>query len=165
MGSAWQGKVNKQRGEAAEQIAEFALRAYGIDTIHQIHTGWKVVEWIDRRRNVAVVVPFKRVSGDRFARNPNTGQMILIEVKSHDADTLPYSFLKSHQHDALKESVQEGGVSLLVWVCYHDVFVLDYGQMMDDFRPRTSLKRETCERLYEWQGVIDERQKYDEGGC
>ncbi len=135
---------NRKQGNAGEDIAAIRLRQLGVEMVERIQTGWGIVR--GARGQVTSAYPLAKVSGDFRGILPN-GRSVLAEVKTTDG-TLPYSQLEAHQHLALREHSDFGGLSLLVWIHDGQVSVMVYP--VDGFVPRTSIK---ASDIVEWEGV------------
>lgn len=151
------GRRSVKAGKQGEDVATMQLRLLGLQMIDVIHTGWQVVRWINRAEDTAVVVPAQRVRGDRAAIVPGTGQRVLAEVKSFDEDRFVWSRLEAHQHQSLAQNAELGGLSLVVWVRYGEVLVMEYTSLREaGWKPGKGVSLEVARRCV-WPGV-DERQ-------
>lgn len=134
------GTLSQKRGDAGEDIAALQLSLSGFEMVEKIHTGWRIIRWLDRTKMIAHVVPFKKVSADYNAIYPRTGQRVLVEVKTNDKIRLTYTTLKEHQHLRLQENITYGGISLLIWVNWGTVHVMDYSKLTQQgFKKRSSI--------------------------
>jgi hypothetical protein len=111
-----QGKRNKRNGDFAEALAVEALRRAGFRCVEPIRTGW-----IIKRHGVQIVgaVPLDKVSGDIKAIAPG-GRAVHCEVKYVPDGNLCWSVFtrkgKDHQIRCLNETVEAGGLGLVVWI-------------------------------------------------
>ena len=135
---------NRKQGNAGEDIAAIRLRQLGVEMVETIEVGWGIIRGTTGK--IIHTYPLKKVSGDFRGILPN-GRSVLAEVKTTDG-TLPYSQLEAHQHLALREHHEWGGLSLLVWVHDGTVSVMVYP--VAGFVPRTSIK---AADVVEWEGV------------
>jgi len=135
-----QGARNKLMGAHGEAIAKRALINMGFRCINQIATPSKL------NRRTGKVVYSAAVTGDYFAVGPE-GVSVLVEVKTHNEDTLPYSFLKPHQHKDLHDHDMAGGLTYLIWVHDRIPHVIPWPVL--GFVPRSSFKIEQARRLCE----------------
>lgn len=73
------------------------------------------------------MIPVKKVEGDLRAVCPETGQSVLVEVKTR-GPKLSLSFFEDHQKNALSIHHAWGGISLVAWVNdqVDEVFLLDW---------------------------------------
>lgn len=106
-------KVVKQ-GAAGEEVARVVLEQLGLVRIQKIETGFKVVRWIDQKKNIGIVFPFRSVAGD-FTAMDITGRSFLIEVKTKNDKNLTWTSFAEHQIESLNDHAQYG-VSLVVFV-------------------------------------------------
>lgn len=135
-------------GEVGETIARYALTARGFRMVEKIETGWKIVQWIERARGIARIVPIAKVSADWTAVVPDAGTRVLAEVKTYDRESFIWSLLKSYQHDRLAENESFGGISLVVWVRGSDAHIMRYGDLREaGFRKGRGIDVETARRL------------------
>jgi hypothetical protein len=149
----WRGAVNQKRGYITEELAHAQLERLGVHMVDKLHTGWRLVRWIDRRRKLAQVAPHVKVRGDHTGILKG-GRRVLAETKSHDGDTLPFGTLKKHQHAALTENAQLGGLSLVVWIT-DTLWVMDYSLLVaDGWEKYKSIDADRAARC-EWRGVRD----------
>lgn len=111
-------------GKAGQNIARSVLHGLGLEFIEQIGTPVKLVPYRQSmRRDVYQVIWGERVAGDHRAMLPD-GRSVLIEVKTIRDRNLQWSDLRQHQPDKLQEHANWNGLSLLVWVHDHGVFVM-----------------------------------------
>lgn len=131
-----QAKASQQLGADGEQVAENALRAYGVRMVEQIATPYAIT---DRRPDGFVRIKRSaKVSGDRRGvMGDGTGRRVLAEVKATSGDRILWSRLEDHQVRALDENNRLGAVSLLVVVFDRQAFVLRWP--VEGFLPRTSI--------------------------
>lgn len=111
------GRGNRNQGEVGQHIARYILSQMGLGMIEPIHTPWKVLfKTVGGRRKVVDAFPLEKVSGDFRPIAPG-GRSVLVEVKSRTTrDTFRWSDLEPHQHRALQEHYDWGGLSLVCWV-------------------------------------------------
>lgn len=149
------GRINRRQGEAGESIAKYQLRVLGVCQLEDLHNHWRLIRWVDQKRMVAQVAAASKVAGDLMGILPG-GRRVLAEVKDCDEDTLPYSRLKPHQHDNLKQNADLGGLSLIIWVRYGQPLVIDYSLLADlGYGPRGSISLGIAAAA-EWKGVRNE---------
>ncbi|MEE9905534.1 MAG: hypothetical protein K4305_08950 [Chlorobium sp.] len=145
------GRRNRQQGAWAEELAAEALRRLGFQCVEPIHTGFQVVRSGGR---ITGAFPMEKVSGDIKAIAPG-GRSVHCEVK-YQPD--PYQNLtwsmftrkrKSHQIKALNDTVDAGGIGLVVWVRgYTEVCVLQWP--IDGFGPGKGITWEqACDAMVE----------------
>lgn len=148
------GKRSQTLGEIGERLARIALEQMGVEFVERIHTGYKLLGWLNPAQRIARVAPVARVSGDFRGIIPG-GRSVLAEVKTrtkHD-DRLLFSDLKQHQRAALSRHNYFGGLSLLIWIAAdggfidteRDLFVLQWP--VDGFVARKPLTRERARLL------------------
>lgn len=102
-------------GQIGEQVAEVALVNAGFNRIKKIETGWKVLRWINIKKRIAVVIPFKSVQGDFTAVTPS-GKHCLIEVKTtRNNRNLRLSDFEKHQIIELNDNAKVA-LSFVVYV-------------------------------------------------
>lgn len=109
----WQGYKNRASGELGEKLVSLALQKMGFRMVEKVATPWRV---IFKNHRPIHAFPVEKVSGDFRAIEPSTGRQVLVEVKTHDADTLPWSSFQPHQIHALQENSDCKGLSLMAWV-------------------------------------------------
>lgn len=112
------GRINKQIGQAAENVAEIQLRGLGIET-EQIETGWRVLRRPRPDGQGTAIVdarPLAKVLGDIFGVQDGCGRAVLVEVKHDDGDRLSLSELKPHQRDNLLRWHRRGALCCVAWV-------------------------------------------------
>jgi hypothetical protein len=103
---------------------------------------WRVVKWLKPYRGgspgTAKVIPEgrQRFESDWRAIEPKTGRSVFVEVKSRE-DKLLHSDLKEHQRALLDKHRENGGLSLVVWVSFAGVHVLEWP--VEGFEEGTSL--------------------------
>ena len=138
------GKRNQSKGVVGECIAARVLKSMGLRCIRAIYTGWTIKR--NREGKIVGASPTGQVAGDYNAVAPG-GISVLVEVKKKDEDRLVYSTLEPHQHKALYDHHEAGGISLLVWVHENIPYVMRYP--IDGFKPRSSIKIEEARWLTE----------------
>jgi len=145
------GRRSQRAGDIGETIAEMTLRMKGLKLVADMPTPFKVVaRKVFRNTEWVRIIYSAKVQGDIRAVVPG-GRSVLAEVKAHENDRLIYSKLKYHQVDALTRHHEEGGLSLLVWITYGNVFTMLWP--IPGFKPRTSIKMEDAHK-WEWEGVV-----------
>lgn len=142
--------ASQKTGADGEDVAENALRAYGVRMVEQIATPYVIT---DRKRGGWVKMIRKaKVSGDRRGvMGDGSGRRVLAEVKSTTGDRIAWSRLEDHQVRALDENNRLGAVSLLIVVFSGQAFVLRWP--VDGFLPRTSITRDTAIEK-QWDGEL-----------
>lgn len=124
---------NKRAGNHGEDVAASALRLLGIQCVAKIATPHR------RIKTPPYIVYDEKVAGDHHGILPN-GIGVLAESKTITGERLNYSVLKPHQHTALKEWYDNGGLALVVWVSDYEVFVMEYYTAVNQgFHPKSSL--------------------------
>ena len=132
------GRKTQKRGADGEKIADAALAEYGVKMIRKVGKDVSIIP-IDPRKAIYRVHFVGKLEGDRRGIIGN-GRSVLVEVKNISGDRLTYSEVKPHQHAALQEHHDLGGLSLLVWVHNKEARVYEYP--IEGYKPRTSLKWE-----------------------
>jgi penicillin-binding protein-related factor A (putative recombinase) len=119
----WTGFKNKKVGEFSELLVEAALKKLGYVLVEKVNT-----PWVPIRRGGKIVGAFvtKKVSGDFRAVHAGDGKSVLVEVKSKDADTLPWSAFLPHQIDALNAHKAAGGLTFVAWVRKGEVHIFEW---------------------------------------
>ena len=97
-------------GKAGQEVAGWALRHAGVLCLERIETGWRV-----QRQGARIIgaTPIRTVAGD-WRGVLIGGRSGLVEVKA--VAVLSFGELDDHQHKALAEHHQAGGLSLVAWV-------------------------------------------------
>lgn len=132
-----QGRINQNRGGQGESIAANVLFARGLAMVEKIGTptkkipleqsGKKLLRKLGINTRDLYHVKFgEKVSGDRRAIIPEYGISVLVEVKTRLDSKLSTSDFEKHQLQALTTHVENGGISLIVWVHESGVYVLNY---------------------------------------
>lgn len=142
--------ASQQIGADGEDIAENALRAYGVRMVEQIATPYAVT---GRKKGGWIRLVHKaKVSGDRRGvMGDGSGRRVLAEVKSTAGDRITWSRLDDHQVQALDENHRLNAVSLLVVVFSGQAFVLRWP--VEGFLPRTSITLDMAIDN-QWDGVL-----------
>lgn len=119
----WIGYKNKKSGEFGEQLVEAALVRRGFEMVEKVNTPWVPV-----RRGGRIVSAFvtKKVSGDFRAIETPSGRSVLVEVKTKDSKTLPFSAFEPHQIYALDKNHRCGGISLIAWVREGQIIIIPW---------------------------------------
>jgi len=134
-------RANAKKGNKTEDIAKRALEDMGLLCVESINRDW-IIRWgydpIKKRQKVIDAIPKKKIAGDMTAIEPSTGRFVLIEVKSKDTKTLPYSVLEDHQVQSLNAKMAAGAICLLVWVRLGEVKI--YRWPIENFKPKKSLR-------------------------
>lgn len=123
------GIKSQKMGEFGEQIAQYALKEFGLRMIERVNTPWKII-WKKNSNGVNIparVFPAAKVSGDFRAIGP-AGKSVLIEVKYRE-NSLVYSDLEDHQIRALHEHTIHGGLSFLLWITQNLWMIYDWSEM------------------------------------
>lgn len=128
-------KKNKKTGELGEGFVKRELERRGFKMVERVHTPFTVIR---RGDQIVGAFPKERVSGDFIAIQPLTGRKVLVEVKTKDEGTFPFSLLKDHQARALNENHICGGISLLALVRGIQTQIHEWP--IEGFGPRKSLK-------------------------
>jgi len=115
------GQMAVRHGLHGEAIARTLLDQHGVRSLWRIETGWRI-----HRVNGRIVGanPLRAVPGDWRGIMPG-GRSVICEVKERP-ERLIWSDLEAHQHAALQEHADLGGLSLLAWVSKHRAFLLPY---------------------------------------
>lgn len=140
--------ASQQLGSEGEDVAETALKAYGVEMVEQIATPYIIS---DRREDGWVRIKRKaKVSGDRRGvMADGSGRRVLAEVKSTNGDRIVWSRLEDHQVRALDKNNRLKAVSLLVLVFSQQAYVLRWP--VEGFGPRKSITQEQAIGL-QWDG-------------
>jgi len=147
------GYYNKKSGDAGEQVAMIQLAMMGVRMLRKIHTGWKIVRWINRQKFTAIVVPHKKVSGDINGVLPPSGRRVLCEVKTFEGKSFTWTRLTDGQHENLLENMQLGGLSLICWITMGECIVMDYSAMLQaGFKKGKGIKINEVDAVV-WGGV------------
>ena len=110
-------KNNQFIGNEAEALVEKDLLSMGFLCLEKQATPLKIIRKMGKPMGGAFraqVCYGKKVSGDFKAIFK--GKYVHVEVKRTVKDRLPYSTFEKHQHAAMKEVVNAGGVALVAWV-------------------------------------------------
>ena len=146
------GRINKQAGQAAENIVEIQLRGMRIE-VEQIETGWRVQRRPRPDGKGTVIVgatPMRKVLGDIFGVQPPGGRTVLVESKHDDGDRLSLSELKDHQRDNLLRWHRAGAICFVAWVRFKpavEVCFIHYPSVTDEWRKGTPLPIERAREL------------------
>lgn len=141
--------LSKAIGNTGEEIARLQLRALGIELVEKVATPVKLKPYYDHIRGAVVPGVFyveyaEKVSGDVRGVLPG-GISVHCEVKVKDEDKIKNSVIKKHQRAWLDNHAAIGGLSLFVWVCFHEVFILRWP--IEGFVPGTTLSVERAREL------------------
>jgi Holliday junction resolvase len=122
------GRVNKKRGDRAERIMLNTLRSMGLACVRRIETGWRVERV---KGKIVGATPLAAVVGDIAAVIPPNGRSVLVEVKRRE-ERLIWSDLEAHQHKALTEHCEAGGVSVIGWYNPDEAaaILMDYSKLI-----------------------------------
>lgn len=143
-------KRSQQKGTHGESIARWALQQYGVMQVVRIETGWKV-----KRAGIRIVSawPIEKVTAD-WRGVLRGGQSVMAEAKERD-DKLIWSDLQAHQHTALREHHDCGGMSLVVVIFHNErvVGIIRYPHPMflkggDGITPASAMDICTWMRIY-----------------
>jgi hypothetical protein len=98
------------KGKAGQEVAGWALQRAGVLCLERIETGWRV-----HRQGARIVgaTPLRTVSGD-WRGVLRGGRSVLVEVKA--VPVLSHGELDDHQHRALADHHQAGGLAVVAWV-------------------------------------------------
>jgi hypothetical protein len=134
------GYKNRATGDFGQDIAKAHLERIGYRMVERVHTPWKVIfaNGAGGRRRVVAAFPMEKVSGDFRAVEPMTGRNVLVEVKTNENSSLPWSAFEDHQTRALEENHVLGGISLIAWV--KGGVTMIYRWPVADFVPGKSIK-------------------------
>ncbi len=122
-------RTNTIRGEHAQTMVAYALRAAGFAMIQPIATSWRITRRYDPKTKTSKIVgasPKAKVLADFMAIVPGSGRSTLIEVKMRSDNTLSLSDFEPHQINALSEHHKLGGLSLVAVVMGKDVRLLEW---------------------------------------
>lgn len=148
-GRSVKARQSQRTGAKGEEIAERALRAYGIEMVEQITTPFVITNkmkggWVKIKRK-------KKVSGDRRGvMGDGSGRRVLAEVKSTSGDRIQWSRLEDHQVRALDKNNRLNAVSLLV-VSFTAVGTYVLRWPVRGFGPGTSITAEMASEN-QWDG-------------
>lgn len=123
------GRVSTIRGDHAEQLIAYRLKALGLDCISPIRTGWRVHRTYDARTGRSRIMgatPMEKVAADFMAIVPRLGTSVMVECKMRSDDALSLSDFQLHQRNRLTLHAALGGVSLAAWMFEQRVEVLDW---------------------------------------
>jgi hypothetical protein len=141
MNQAAKNSRNRKQGNAGENLVLTELLRRGVALVERIETGWGIVR--GKGGKIVSAFPLAPVSGD-FRGILAGGRSVLVEVKTIP-ERLPYSALELHQHVALKDHHDDGGLSLVAWVNGEVVIIFEYPNPA--FKPRKSI---TVGDVQEW---------------
>jgi len=114
----------QREGKAGQNVAAVMLTAIGIERVRQIGTPVRLVDSTITSKGIYFKVVWgEQVAGDHTGIAPG-GIFVLAETKTHDGTTLPWSVFRDHQPGELSDHALCGGISLVVWVCGQDIFIL-----------------------------------------
>lgn len=122
-------RANTIRGDHAQQLVAYALRAAGFGMIQPIATPWRVTRHYDPKTKTSKIVgasPKGAVFADFMAVVPGTGRSTIVEVKLRADGSLALWHLAAHQIRALDEHGRLGGLSLVAVVCGPAVHLLEW---------------------------------------
>ena len=117
--------TNRKQGATGEAIVAMELRSRGVCLVERVHTPWGIQRAKGGR--ITGAYPLEKVSGD-FVGILAGGRFVRCEVKTTDG-RLPYSQLEPHQHSALLQHHELGGLSLVGWVHDGIVSIMQYPVM------------------------------------
>lgn len=150
-----QGKANRSKGDATEDLAHYAMNQLGLRAVNKL-----VNEFIPLRNaagDIHFAKPGRKRPGDFYALTPKA-RGVLIEVKSRDSDqhtladgtpVLRYSTVARHQHEKLAEFAEAGGLSLVIWV--HNGISRFFQYPHPDFVSGKSLNPSSPQFKPQWQ--------------
>lgn len=95
-----------------QDVVEKALEARGFKMVESVNTPWRVIRKMGR---IVGAFPLKKVSGD-FRAITTGGVSVLVEVKSRDGGSIPWSAFEEHQREALSRHSALGGISIVATV-------------------------------------------------
>lgn len=109
-------RANTIRGDHAQTLVAYALRAAGFGMIQPIATPWRVTRRYDPKTKTSKIVgasPKGTVFADFMAVVPGSGRSVICEVKLRADGVLSLSDFARHQIAALDEHYKFGGLSLI----------------------------------------------------
>lgn len=112
-------RANTIRGDHAQQLVAYTLRAAGFGMIQPIATPWRVTRRYDPKTKTSKIVgasPKGAVFADFMAVVPGSGRSVIVEVKLRADGVLSLSNFGKHQIAALDEHHKLGGLSLVAVV-------------------------------------------------
>ena len=115
------GRANHKKGDKAEEQVMRLMRTMGFKCCRLIHTGWRIHRVGGK---IVSATPKAAVVGDIAAIMPG-GRSVLVEVKNRP-ERLSYGDIEEHQHEALTEHRNNGGLSLIAWKCTHGLSLMLY---------------------------------------
>ena len=136
-------KRQKVIGEAGQNLAASALRAFGVNMIEKIGTPVRCIPHPTQHGYYRVIWD-EPVAGDHRGVIGD-GRSVLIETKTVLDRNLRWSDFRKHQPGALSEHTQLGGLSLVVWVHASGVYVMTWP--ISDFGPGTSIDAQRATEL------------------
>lgn len=143
------GKLSQKKGKAGEEAAMYFLKSIGAKCIEKIPT-------LSIYCNGKVVFP-KKSSVDIICALPSPGCIhpyypARIEVKVEDGNRLMHSRLSDHQVKWLKDWVNIGFYSFIIWVHKSDIIMFKYPN--DLFKYGKSLSIKDTEKIQIYQRLL-----------
>ena len=140
-------KREHEIGKAGEKLARQILRTRGVRMVEKIGSPVRLVPTKQLSGRPAFYVYFgDKVSGD-VTGLLDDGTRVIAETKTIYNRNLRWGDLRTHQPGRLDLNKKYSGVSLLVWVSTHGVFVMDWVFPNEDFKPRKGLTIERAGEL------------------
>lgn len=112
-------RANTIRGDHAQTLVAYALRAAGFGMIQPIATPWRVTRRYDPKTRTSKIVgasPKAKVACDFTAVVPGSGRSVRVEVKLREDGILALADFAAHQINALDAHHALGGLSLVALV-------------------------------------------------
>ncbi len=145
------GRVNKIRGDHAEQLVLYRLRQMGFLAIVKLETGWRVKR---ARGRIIGATPLAKVTGD-FRAVGGMGQSVLVETKRRDGKLRLCDFAP-HSRQALTDHADAGGASLIAWVSTRgEVVVFPWGRLVERGRKALTWHEVAGHDLVAWAKARD----------
>ena len=140
-------KTEQEVGKAGEKLAKKVLKQRGVQMPEKIGTPVRLEPTMTHSGRPAFYVYFgDKVSGDTMGILDD-GTRVLAETKTIYNRNLRWSDLREHQPEQLDLNKEYNGVSLLVWVSTHGVFVMDWNFPDDSFKPGKGMTLDRAEEL------------------
>jgi len=139
------GKKSAKDGEVTEAEVAVALAISGLKMIERVETGWKVLRGAGGR--ITHAFPMKKVAGD-FRAVASGGRSVLVESKLRKGNRLTWTDFQKHQHAALLEHQEVGGLSLVAWTSDKGLLIVQYYDLMVlGFKPKKGVSWEQVSSL------------------
>ena len=136
-------RTEQSTGKHGQELAAAALRAVGVELVEQIGTPVRLIPH-PKQAGYYRVIYGDKVSGDHRGILPG-GRSVLAETKTILDRPLRWSDFREHQPGALSAHVEQGGISLVVWVNQFGVQILQWP--IDGFGPGKSIDFERASAL------------------